>query len=276
MHYALPIILLNGDLYVTHSLLFLIIIASTHAQLMAKLDHSFSIQKGRQLFFYAGTVHHHNPNNPQYDALEKEWTAFLQKTDPAKRTLIIECSSTPNFSTSKNPRDAIAQEADKGFARELGLKSGVTVKGADLSYREQVALLLKKYPKEKVYYWNFAILTEIWNRLPTKPNFETWLMPYLKEQTQDKTITLAQMIDLHEKFFRKPFNKEDGDFFYSITYPQKTTSEFNQFSKYIREQREAHMGTVMQKEWNNGNSVFVVIGSLHARNQEKGLRQALT
>ena len=135
MHNALPIILLNGDCYVTRSLLFLIIIASTHEQLMAKLDHTFSIQKGPQLFFYAGTVHHHNPKNPQYDALEEAWTAFLEKTEPTKRTLIIECSSTPTFSTTKNPRDAIAQEADKGFARELGLQSGVTVKGADLSYR---------------------------------------------------------------------------------------------------------------------------------------------
>lgn len=242
---------------------------------MAELDYTFSIEKNSQLFYYAGTVHHHEPHNPQYDALEKAWTDFLQKTTPTKRTLIIECSSTPTVSTVKNPRDAIAHEADKGFARELGLKAHVTVKGADLSYREQVAILLKKYPKEKVYYWLFAVLTEIWNRFSKKPGFESWVMMHLKDQTQDKTITLKNMTQLHEKFMGKTFNKDDHDFFFSITYPEKTESEFNELSKHIREKRESHMAKIMEEEWTKGNSVFVVIGSSHAKRQEQYLKEAL-
>ncbi len=234
--------------------------------------YSFVVSKAGRCIYYFGARHSCDPKDPQFPLIKKFWKEFLKTTEGKDRMVFVEGGVRP---MSRSANEAIARGGEPDFITYAATKEGIKIISPEppesLRYKE----LLKHFTKEEIAYHDFARMVYQWNRRIKKPDFAKYLgdsLAWDRHQSGwvDFDFSIAHMIAIHEKLFKRAFDKDDKDLFAGIVDPTKNLSRINAVSHEVF--RDAYILRQIEKYWKKGTNLFIVYGSSHAVMQERAIR----
>ena len=108
--------------------------------------------------YYFGTTHTNNPENPQFETIERKWNEF-QPT--------IALSEGGIWALEKSRELAIIKHGEQGLIRYLAARDKIPIKSIEPVMTQEALYLLRKFSPEqiKIYYiLRQAIVNQILNR----------------------------------------------------------------------------------------------------------------
>lgn len=242
-----------------------------------KIPYFFSIEKNNQYLFYFGAKHSFDPKHKQFRLLKNYWKKFLNKTKKKKAIVLVEGGERP---VSKNEIQSIKEGGEGDFMTFLANQENIETVSPEPEEDYERSELLKKFSREEIQYYYFARVVYQWNNLLDKPDFEKYISAFLKSDEKssnwrDFDFSLENMKEVHKKLFKKDFNQNDKEFFYSIINPTFSAAVINLVSRESSTIRDNHIVKEIKKYWNKGKNIFIVYGSSHAVMQESVLREVL-
>ena len=238
-----------------------------------EIPYVFSEEKGSQKLVYFGARHSFDPQDPQFDQIEKLWNEMKTHYLSEKMVVVIE----GGFMNNEYERDEyITRAGESGLLIYLAKKANVEIKCFEPG-NKLFNTLTKEYTKEEIFYHQMAQRALQWNKLTRKPDFEEYTIQFLKklqEETgwNDFEFSLAHVKKIHTNIFSKPFNETDQNFFQSIVTPTNDSTVINKISRGMDVVRDIAIVQGILDEWQKGKSVFVVYGASHAVIQERALK----
>lgn len=238
------------------------------------VPYCFEIKRGKQVIFYFGANHSHDPKNKQYSVLRRYWTDFL-KIKNARKYVVIEGSKRP---IRKNDEEAIKSGSEGTLVTLWAHKKKIPIINPEPSWKTVLSKLMRRFPKDTVQYYDFAGLIDNWSRYSPRPDFEKWMtdvMAFYAKENGWKDYILSHMKLVHKRLFGKRFVLRDPHFFNLLVNPNRTNTVINRVAQAASDIRDEIILKRLVKEWKAGNSLFIVYGSGHAFLHEPILKKYL-
>ncbi len=234
----------------------------------------FIIRNKRQVLYYFGAKHSYDPSHEQFLTLKNFWKDFIIETQNKNCIVLIEGSKRPIMDSEE---EAIKRGGEVHFITFLAAKNNIETKTPEPDQKLENKELLKQFSKEEIIYYYFARTVSQWNRHPQKPEFKTYIQPYLKKdeevsQWPNFEFSLNHMKLIHKNLFGTDFNELNSEFFNKIVNPTLTISIINKVAATSSRFREIKILQEIEKLWKNGKNIFVVYGQGHAVVQEPVLK----
>jgi hypothetical protein len=242
----------------------------------------YEIVKSDQRFVCVAANHSKDPNDPQYDLLERLVEKFISEVDPGKSLIVTE-GYQRDLSNINSTLDAIERGSEGHFVAYIASKSGISSFCPEPNIAEVTNEVAKKYPRKIVAFQWFCIYADGWHRRGVKHQigFEEYVMrslDYDKECLgwEDVDFTVAGMARVFEELFPgQTFDYENGQLFYDMVNPFNDFAITNEISREIDIIRDSITIQNIIKYWNQGYNLFMPFGTGHILTQEPALRRFL-
>lgn len=227
-----------------------ILLLSICAYTTSAYTKEYSHKTDKQQLVFFGSLHLHNPQDPQYSQIKKSFQSFMQQSTNQKVILVEGTSNT--LSPIDLEEEVIKKGADRDFASLLGLQQNIPAINADLNKQKQLHYLLRHYPLDDVYEWAKKLLTYMWKRFPkdNQPTFDDYVTSHL--HTWFTGIDLTSLKD-----------------------SSKNITPFDTIQSTILKKRQEHTFKMIQKYWDQGYDIFIVYGDDHALAHEQKIKTLL-
>lgn len=164
-----------------------------------------------------------------------------------------------------------------GYAAYLAVKKNIVWISPEPSKEYLYREFTKHFSQEEILYFYFASIVVQYARKVKKPEFNTHLeqktLRYReKTKIQDLDFSLDSMKKIHKGIFSTQFDITDQKFFKDAVNPTKEGSVINKIVRLESEIRDSYVLDEIEKNWNEGKSIFVVFGGTHAEQQEPAIR----
>jgi hypothetical protein len=240
----------------------------------------FKIEKGTQILTYIGATHSRNPLDVQFEIIEKEWGSFLEVNSSSKLVL-VEGGLRPISLTKEG---SIIENSEAGFVTFLAEQKNLEVMCPEPDRGEERKELLKYFTKEEIQYYYFARVLPSWfeKKKVKDISLHEQLEKYkqgLKEGIDDSwsgfDFSIEHMKIIHKNIFHEEFDENNIDFIKKVINPTTEYSIINKVARASSIYRDLSIVSSIVNQWEQGKSLFVVMGFAHAVIQEKALRQLL-
>ncbi|MDQ5911907.1 MAG: hypothetical protein QG568_120 [Patescibacteria group bacterium] len=226
------------------------------------------------ILIYFGAKHSLDAKHEQNEQIKEQWESFLVETISGRRKVVAEVYSEGLFLDENH---AVTARGESGLISYLAKRENIEVVIPGLGKQEQMKICDEYFSRDMILYHHALQIALQWNRLEDKPPFDQFIEKFLmrdKEGTDwdDTDFTLEHIKNIHESLFGQPFDQKDKDFFSRMTDPSQFHSITNEISRKQNDLREVQIIDTIVKIWDEGNSVFVVMGSGHAIIEEPALR----
>jgi len=238
----------------------------------------FEVKNDKQVLFYFGANHSHNPADPQYPILKKYWNKFLKATknkDRKDKIVLVEGCLRPLEDEEK----AIINGSEGSFMTLLAHEADVSVVCPDFNNDELMESLPDLNKDEVLLYWFLSWFNNFQKRIEPKPNFEKSVQMWCENQKQkkiwkDTKISLLRLKELYKKILDKDFNEKENQ--NNLINPNKIGTPINRVASAQSDLRDINITTEILRYWNEGKSIFAVFGRGHLIIQKPALRKLLS
>jgi hypothetical protein len=237
------------------------------------IPYIYSVNKGDQILIYFGANHSNEPSHPQYERLEEEWDKFLSHS--VDKIAIGEGRRARPYLPGKE--ESISEYGEQGYLRYLADASHISLSYPDPSEPDVWNALLGTYSKDELFFHDVMQFAHQWKRENKQIDFRDYLGPYLENYRKNSgwieyDFSLSHAKAISEGLIGKQFDEHDMETFYKLINPSVFKTSFNQLSRDIDVYRDTAVVEEILRNWNQGNSIFVVFGSGHAVIQERAIK----
>ena len=243
-----------------------------------EVPYVYTISKNGKVLYYFGSSHSFDPLHPQFSKLKDFFNDFLKHSDPDKRVVFIE-GGVPD-KLRKNVEESIISGGEMQYVDYLAKKEGVSVFSPEFAPRELSKELMKRYPVDEVAYYFFVRTYMQYLRVQHNPDFDSYMNIFLLKN-MDEAVVMPYLFpnslipQIHIRLFSKDFDLADKEFFSRIVNPNHKDTVINNISQSTSQLRDIHILEQIEKEWEKGNSIFIIYGGTHAVMQEPALKSLL-
>lgn len=240
-----------------------------------KVPYIYSITSKEQWLCYFGVRHVMDPKHPQIEMLHQEWLSFLSKVPKEKTIVIYEGNIVEKSMTT-------LEESIKKFG-ETGAIVFWAKEANILTYRPEPTIeyeaneLLKEFSKEDIFYFYIMRGIVSWQRKLNPGDFDEFIVKNIKRYKEalhwaDFVFSFDTVTTVHEKLFGKEFSLENKEFLRRIQDHSFSETHINEISRQSIRIRDFFILESIEKYWKEGYNIFVVYGSLHAKMQERAIK----
>ncbi len=235
----------------------------------------YSVKDGEKTLVYFGTKHVMDPSHPIITELRKQWEMFLGVVSVEKSVLIYEGNVVEKTMTTLE--ESINRFGETGAIVYWAKEAGVSAYRPEPTIDFEANELLKDFSKEDIFYYYIMRGIVSWQRKSNPGDFNEFIEKNIKRyQTalswKDFNFSFDIVKDVHKKIFGKEFSLEDKEFLRKTQDHSFNESLINEISRQSIKIRDFFILDGISKYWEDGYSVFVVYGSLHAKMQEPVIR----
>jgi|SRR3989344_2849971 len=236
---------------------------------------TFEIENDKQVLFYFGSNHSHDPENHQYPILRKYWERFLAVTKDKDKIVLVEGGSR---NVEKDEETAITRGAEASFITLAAYKVNIPAMSPDINLEELVEQF-PDIPKEEVLLMRFINVVDSFQRHRLTGTFEEVFERWFAHRRRSKTwegidISLPKLKEIYKKVLNKDFDLKDN--MGQLADPNKTGTRINEITTILTDAREVSIVSGIEKYWKEGKSIFAVFGSGHLIAQRPALEELLT
>ena len=236
---------------------------------------TFEIEKDRQVMFYFGANHSHDPNNHQYLKLRNYWNKFLETGNKDKVVLVEIELRNHNY---QDEQSAIKAGSEGDFITFLATKEKIPVACPDISKLE----FMKMRPsidRDDFLLHTFLTWIDQHQKLDGfKDNFEKSFEEWCERQKKREVwkglkISPERIEQIYREIISKEFDLDENQNHYID--PNKTDSRLNELVRIYSDERELKIVSEIKRYWDDGKSIFAVFGSGHLIIQRPALEKLL-
>jgi len=238
-----------------------------------RIPYTFHIKNKGQHIFYFGSRHTYDIQDKQFKKIDIFWKSFLKKTSKEDCIVLVEGGVRKNSST-KN--EAIRDGGEMQYVTYLARKEKIDVVSPEpVGYRYEE--LLKKFSRQEIAYYDFALICYQWNRMQEKPDFKRYASQFLEADKRNSgwdnfDFSLEHMQKIHKSIFLTTFDENDAKFLQEALDPISNKSVMNKISLAEEGLRDVYIAQEIERIWKLGKNIFVIYGSSHAVTQEAAIR----
>lgn len=232
----------------------------------------YEINGNDQVLFYFGANHSRNPEDKQWEELEKYWERFLSVAGKEKIVLL---ESQPLQILELPREELIRQFGERGFLIQLTQASGVSIAWPDITIADEVTLLSKQFDQELVYYYIFVRNAGSLLQMGTMGDFDAVVSKAIGTTVRRVASAPSDVVayaTVHERIFGRLFNSSEQGTIIRAVAPVYHDSVINDIARVSSRMRNEKIVKETEKYWRAGNSIFMLFGAGHAVIQEKALR----
>ena len=236
-----------------------------------KTPYFYIFQSKEQLLYYFGSSHSNDPNHSQFSLLKEKWREFIDKTNGAKRAVIVEARelSKKEFTLE----ESIISRGEVGAGAYLASESGSFLVFGEPQDSDIVDYLLKNFSKEEKLLFFESIAIKFWHKNKINKSMQEFLSnhtnKYRKLLNWPDLIISVELIDsIHRKLFDQGLSIDNEKIFSQITNPAIINSRINELSRSQSMYRNEYILSQIEKYWRGGYNIFVIYGAGHAVMQE--------
>ncbi len=232
----------------------------------------YKITASNKLLFFVGPHHTYDPRDPQINKIKQYWDDFLKATE--KKSCITLTEGGKRI-VARSEDEAIRNDAEAGLVTYLAAQESIDTISPEPNWNDEINELLREFTKEEIALHDFVRVIAQWNRLQTKPDFDTYLEKFSKKyferlQWSDFDFSTENLINLFKETYKLPFDKDKYEVFHALSSPQK--SNVAAASSRIR---DIFILRTIIDLWAQSKNIFVVYGSGHALTLEPALKKLL-
>ncbi len=228
--------------------------------------YTFHLSKGDGEAYIVGIEHTKDSNAPQLDTINRIWEDFKPNV------VLVEGRLGFLFSGIQDP---VKTHGEGGRVISLARRDNVKFYTWEPLKQDEVNMMLKRFPAEKVALF-YSLRPYLSNYRYGKPaNPAKNLQGYIDSRTdydgiRGEITTVAQVDSIWAADY--PQEKDWRDSSDEFAWPK---GELSEMAAYSNELRNIHMCTAILELMEQGNKVFVSMGSSHAFRIEKTLKEEL-
>ena len=233
------------------------------------------IQNERQVLYYFGANHAHDPQNHQYPILQDYWQKFLSETEGKERIVIVEGGLRQ---VRKTEEQAIEQGSEGGLVTLWAHALNVPIVSPDIKDSELLKLLPENSKEETLLYFFLSYLDHWRHHAEPIPDFESYVAKWSEYQKNNPIwngvdVSLGNLKNLYKEIIRKDFDQNEN--FNHMVNPNRDDTRINQIARSQSDLREVSVVSAIKQYWDEGKSIFVAFGNGHLIIQEPALRELL-
>jgi len=243
-----------------------------------EIPYLFKLNKDKQFLYYSGIEHSTDPRHKQFDILEDFFEDFIKDSNREK-VVFIEGNEIPIKALLKDRDENIKKLGERGLVLDLALKNNINYIYGELSFQEEADILNKEFSQENIIY--FYITRLICGLLRKNPNkdfeevFKMAILDWLNNLNWNKDLFTKEKIkESHKKLFDEEMTSCSIKLIKKVCIP--VNEDFSIINKIARKSSQTRDKTVLEKikkEWEKGNSIFIIYGHNHSDRQEPFLRK---
>lgn len=232
----------------------------------------FNLRNNKKELVFIGTEHTNNPKHKQFKIIETYFSHAVPQ--------IVFHEGGPLLDTThlKTSEEAIMNHQETGYLKFLCKNWGIPMENADLTAKEEFALMLQKFPQEELFLY-YTVERLIY---PFQHGFEanktlqeaysSFISNYLLKHGFPIT---AQQNDF--TYFEKLYKKHLGQSFNLETYNYskfnflQDNGKFTQIGRTSKVMRDNALLDKIDQALDQHDRVFVIFGSAHALAVEPAL-----
>lgn len=235
--------------------------------------HTFEVLGSGKSIFYFGVRHSRNPEDPQWKLLESYWNKFL-KTNLGEKVALLE--GPQGFSVENLSIDEATQKFGEAGRLTMWCNvSHIPIVRADLSMREEIVELSKLFEEKFVQYFIFVRSAGAWLRASTMGPFDVVIEKAVFSTAKhfpNVQLPLSFYSEIHKQIFGRDFGVVEQETLIRAAAPVYHDSLINDIARASSRLRNEHIVSEIERNWNEGKSVFVLFGASHAVIQEKAIK----
>jgi len=229
-----------------------------------------NIYTDRGALLYFGAKHSNDPRDAQFAEIEALWKQFQPQ-------LAFNEGGDPPVAPTRDV--AIMRFGEPGLIRFLAARDKIPVRSIDPTRAEEVAILEKKFPPEKIKM--FFILRQLseYGRIIQPP-----------ESREDHLRNVIDILGLVPGLDVPPKSVSELEPTFARNFPSLgdyrdanpgwfdptlNQTAFNQIARYSSEYRDRYMVDLICRRVCGGNRVFAVVGASHVVMEEPAVRSRL-
>lgn len=239
----------------------------------------YFIKSSDQFLYYFGSRHTHDPEHPQFELLQKEWQAFLQKakTSKGKSIVIFEGNVNPKNLTTLTSKEIIQKYGESGAIVSWANQEHVSCFRPEPTIEYEAEKLLKEFSKEEVFYFYIIRGIVTWQRTIIRKEFDEYIKANIKRYQdvfnwQNFDFSFDAVEKMHKQIFGKEFDLNDKEHIAKIPSPSFEMSKINEIARKSSTIRNIAILDCIEKYWLEGYNIFVVYGANHAVMQEQAIK----
>jgi len=244
--------------------------------ILDKVPYAFSLQNNRQVFCYFGCNHTNDINHPQFNLLHDEWLIFL-KTLHSKKTIVF-YEGNVNEKHMSTWEESIKNFGESGAVVFLANKANIPIYRPEPTIEYESTELLKEYSKDELYCFYMIRGIVSWQRKTERTDFGYFIERNIKRYKdalmwKEFDFSFENITKIYKKIFNKDFTLDDKEFLRRAVAATYYVSSLNEISRQSIKIRDFFILENIGKYWKEGYNIFIVYGSLHAKMQERAIRE---
>jgi hypothetical protein len=234
----------------------------------------YEIEKDGKLLIYCGISHTYKPDDKLFPVLQERWDKFLNNSNPNKIG-IGEGGTRPLTDTLE---EAIIKHGEQGWLKFVANKASVEVVSPDITNFRLWEILLSRYSKEELFYYDILQTGYQWNKTDKSHAFKDYIKqwtPEFEARWPGFDASWENLLIIHRLYSQNKFDPNDFKYFHDQIDPNQKNTVFNKISRDTDIIRDTAVVSEIRTQWDEGKSIFVVFGSGHAIIQEPALKALL-
>ena len=249
----------------------------------SKIKHEtpyFYIAKSiKQLIYYFGSSHSHDPKHPQFNLLEAKWSEFLHETKGLKTVVLVEASGMSELEDTIEK--TIIKYGESGTGAYMGYKDKALLVFGEPQNHKIIQHRFQQFSKEEILFWYECQAIKFWQQHKKGRTIDEFLLNHTEKYRKllkwpDLVISLELINSIYKKIFNQELNINNEKLFSQITSPITILSRINELSRSQSIYRNEYILEQIEKYWREGNNIFVIYGAGHAVMQEKALKDLVS
>ncbi len=279
------------NLYILCFILFSHVRAEIDAPLMSyeeyktleiNFPYTFVLKSSNQSLFYFGANHSCDPDDRQYNLLDKFWNDFLIETKLKNCVVLVE-GCLRNLKNITTKEEAILYAGGEGgFITFLASLNNIIVccpESDDFLIKELSKFFTAEVIAYKIFAQNMLSLIRKFKGFNKEINHENLmdaisdLLSKLKNHYNkfNFPFSLEEIKGIHASLFNREIDFTDESFFYHITNPVENHSIINRACRQASILRDINIVKFIEKYIKEGKNLFIVYGGTHAIMQEPAI-----
>jgi hypothetical protein len=259
-----------------------------YAQIKHPRPYEYRLVSGDKEIIFFGPGHSNDPNNPAFEHIREQLDT--QKPD----LVLVEGMESLNklqrdelkeLMDGVSDIESIKKYGEGFFTAKLAVERGIKVVSPEPSDALAIAYLEQhSLSREAIFAQQLASLIAQYARTQTKPDFETYLAPYLGRMSaqfrwKDFDFSLDHFRAIHQEIFGAAFDLENTQLYREacdpVPWEGKVYSQTNRVAAAWGEFRDRFIIDAIQDHLEKYKKLFIVYGASHAVIQEPALRKMM-
>ncbi len=261
---------------------------SEYARMKHPRPYEYRLTAGDQEIVFFGPGHSNDPGNPAFQHIREQLDAqrpdlVLVEGMESINTLPLE--ELKKLAARLSDEEVIKKSGESYFTAKLAIERGIKVFSPEPSDASAIEYLERHgLSREAIFAQQMASLVTQYARAQTKPDFETYIAPYLKRMSvqfgwQNFEFSLDHFRAIHQDIFGAPFDLENTQLYREacdpVPWEGKAYSQTNRVAAAWGEFRDRYIVDEILDFLDRYKKIFIVYGASHAVIQEPALRRLM-